>query len=818
MRQVNLQSVEFAKFKLERCAKILLTVQEHLTDQMYYIGIHQDSNQSTLSLPLSRLLGVVKIRLAQINTDIGVIKNQIKAGAAVGSAGAGSSAGAQEDKKKLDRVVATFMDAVTKQIEALANTYNKEMNRYEKSITMLQSALNMLHPECAEHGECLVEIARCKRLLAVNKKHLRGQWRQDALEVDEVSLNRSAIVGAEDGQDRKDMLDAKGLEGEVADLFIDYKQEAVKAFVSILEHNKSSGAAGTQEGEGAKQTTFTQIADTIGATRLENVLATFSLEYAESRGNLNKEQAFFYLALYQYALSRQDLLAAYLKATTEKHPDVQRRRQCARMARDFSSFTSPFLPANHRATSERLRSSSKPLQILHQHFGIEDMKDSLPHSAAYLILQLSDDEQYLFYGFMSISRERRISYHVSKLALAAQDRDALFKMITTLAQNKMTMQKAPITIEEDLINLEKDSNNEITKLLEQLEAFFEPITRDIGAIIEPPVDETEDSNELGTSPPKGGKADPKKDDKKAPAKPPPAKGGKAGGGDAQLAAYESTLPLPASGIESIVLLVDPKLQSLPLESLKMFKVIPVVARDFNLHMHTQRLKALGHQAELHNNKGIAKEELSYIIDPPASMEKEAEDLVKVTIPALNSQATWKGILTSTEHAPSGGEWQERISRSSLFAYFSMTCLLHKFPPNQVADMSIFSKCRAMIIFDRMNSFKTLIDRNVVTSRHFVPSEQPMQEAALFSLSGVNTIITNHWATKPEDNMSIFENLLQGALREQLYLGATVKKSWNELESDAQLEGTPDLASKQARLRNIFRHNTITYGVPIVRIV
>ena len=49
-------------------------------------------------------------------------------------------------------------------------------------------------------------------------------------------------------------------------------------------------------------------------------------------------------------------------------------------------------------------------------------------------------------------------------------------MITTLAQNKLTMQKAPITIEEDLINLERDSNAEITKLIEQLEAFFEPIT------------------------------------------------------------------------------------------------------------------------------------------------------------------------------------------------------------------------------------------------------------------------------------------------------------------------------------------------------
>jgi hypothetical protein len=143
-----------------------------------------------MSLPLTRLLGVVKVRLAQINTDIGVIKNQIKQGA---SGAAGGQTGSVEDKKKLDKVVSTFMDAVTKQIEAQANTYNKEMNRYEKSITMLQSALNMIHKDCPEHAECLVEIARCKRLLAVNKKHLRGQWRQDAIEVDEVSLNKSLI-------------------------------------------------------------------------------------------------------------------------------------------------------------------------------------------------------------------------------------------------------------------------------------------------------------------------------------------------------------------------------------------------------------------------------------------------------------------------------------------------------------------------------------------------------------------------------------------------------------------------------------------------
>ena len=69
------------------------------------------------------------------------------------------------------------MDAVTKQIEAQTNTYKQKMNRYEKSIAILYSSLNLIHPACGEYAEALVEIARNRRLLAVNKKHLRGQWR-----------------------------------------------------------------------------------------------------------------------------------------------------------------------------------------------------------------------------------------------------------------------------------------------------------------------------------------------------------------------------------------------------------------------------------------------------------------------------------------------------------------------------------------------------------------------------------------------------------------------------------------------------------------
>ena len=74
------------------------------------------------------------------------------------------------------------------------------MNRYEKSISILYSALNMIHSRCPEYVEALVEIASCRRLLAVNKKHLRGQWRQDAEEVDRVNLK---VIKAEEERDRK---------------------------------------------------------------------------------------------------------------------------------------------------------------------------------------------------------------------------------------------------------------------------------------------------------------------------------------------------------------------------------------------------------------------------------------------------------------------------------------------------------------------------------------------------------------------------------------------------------------------------------------
>jgi len=96
--------------------------------------------------------------------------------------------------------------------------------------------------------------------------------------------------------------------------------------------------------------------------------------------------------------------------------------------------------------------------------------------------------------------------------------------------------------------------------------------------------------------------------------------------------------------------------------------------------------------------------------------------VKEQLPKLLLTAKIDGILTHATHIPSEGEWQQQISSSSMFAYYSMTCLLHKFPSSLLTNLSIFNKCKAMIILDRMNTFKTLVDRNVLTSKHFSPDD------------------------------------------------------------------------------------------------
>lgn len=64
-------------------------------------------------------------------------------------------------------------------------------------------------------------------------------------------------------------------------------------------------------------------------------------------------------------------------------------------------------------------------------------------------------------------------------------REKLGHLVERLAQLKITMQKTPITIDEDQVKLERESEKEITSIIHEIESFFQPMSANLDAIINP---------------------------------------------------------------------------------------------------------------------------------------------------------------------------------------------------------------------------------------------------------------------------------------------------------------------------------------------
>eukprot|EP00349_Pseudokeronopsis_sp_Brazil_P002078 CAMPEP_0202962198 /NCGR_PEP_ID=MMETSP1396-20130829/6295_1 /ASSEMBLY_ACC=CAM_ASM_000872 /TAXON_ID= /ORGANISM="Pseudokeronopsis sp., Strain Brazil" /LENGTH=65 /DNA_ID=CAMNT_0049682601 /DNA_START=354 /DNA_END=551 /DNA_ORIENTATION=+ len=64
-------------------------------------------------------------------------------------------------------------------------------------------------------------------------------------------------------------------------------------------------------------------------------------------------------------------------------------------------------------------------------------------------------------------------------------REKLFHIVENLGQNKIALQKTPITIKEDLESLEKDGEDEINLMMKELENFFKPLSEALDPLINP---------------------------------------------------------------------------------------------------------------------------------------------------------------------------------------------------------------------------------------------------------------------------------------------------------------------------------------------
>jgi hypothetical protein len=82
------------------------------------------------------------------------------------------------------------------------------------------------------------------------------------------------------------------------------------------------------------------------------------------------------------------------------------------------------------------------------------MKEGLPSQSAFLSMQLSADRNNLYVGYVQINKERKFTYYVTKVDLTPAKKEQLSSMVSRLNQSKISMQKTPITIMEDLTALE----------------------------------------------------------------------------------------------------------------------------------------------------------------------------------------------------------------------------------------------------------------------------------------------------------------------------------------------------------------------------
>lgn len=137
--QFTEDSISHIEGRLEKGAKLLLKAQEHITNQVSLLPNNPTSPTSNLiSHPLKRLFGIVKLRLAQANCEIGVFRSSLKTQISVEGA-------------NNKRVVDQFLELITKQIDAQNKTVKVDFSIFEKSIVLLNNAMNLLDPKCEEY-------------------------------------------------------------------------------------------------------------------------------------------------------------------------------------------------------------------------------------------------------------------------------------------------------------------------------------------------------------------------------------------------------------------------------------------------------------------------------------------------------------------------------------------------------------------------------------------------------------------------------------------------------------------------------------------
>jgi len=462
-----------------------------------------------------------------------------------------------------------------------------------------------------------------------------------------------------------------------------------------------------------------------------------------------------YLNLYQYAAAKKHLFAALTQAAPSTFKDKLL----------MNMYDSPSLfdlacskPSATTSLMEQRLSSSFAFKILHLTPTWPDMKSLLSPGSAVLTVQMSPDLSRIYIGFICVYKDKSFGWCYMDRGLEVDDRTNLQEMTEQLDKMRLSLQRTPLNVPEDIERLMDQSEQMVIELKDRLDRLLSFVRPSLSLLISP---EQPFEPKPPEDPVPGAK-------KKAPA---PAAGKK--GTEEKL---ESQLPIPNSGLSTLVLCLDQRLAGLPFEALPWLGCVPIVTVDFSMANYWYRLSALGAKEEANSVFPLPKDSSKFLLEP--SLEPLAASKVR--------EISEKLMKLKWESSPiaSSGLWQRLCSKSGLFLHYLHLGL----PDSDVSVLTSLGCCKLIIMVDKFTSLKRYIPA--------LPS--PHAYAELFTLAGAACVVQNSWAIQPLEGGRFCEGLVDG-----LGVGQTVGVTvFNWKNGVARVLG-----------KTAFR----TYGVPLLKL-
>jgi hypothetical protein len=440
---VNKPQLDLICNLLENSLNHLIKSQNFLNNLQTYVPYRSDSRE--LSLPIHRLIAIVKINYCKINNLIGEFKSRIKRETNLITHLEDNDG----NKLRYDQKVIDYLNALTKEMNKI-NSENEgiRQNRYEKSISVLLSIENGISFNSNEFIQFYVEKINSYRLQAMHNKELKRVWNIE-------SLNLSKPNPENPSQNTIQL-------HNFHQLALNYTND----FDKLLNERP-------------------YIYYTNFSTNFSQSMLNYYFNFVELIGYLNIELTIKNLFEYQNQFSKVKLKKIVYNYLTFESRDYV-TNSTLKLCKNFFDFS-----VNSQVYPDSISNYIKSLselpyfKFLLNKFNWEEVKGNLPNNSSYFIFQMSEDKAILYIGFMYYNQERKLEYYVKRILMNNLINKDLDDIINSVRKMKHSLIKSVIVTKEELLKIENDYNDNILLMSNFFKTTLNEVWDDLEKIINP---------------------------------------------------------------------------------------------------------------------------------------------------------------------------------------------------------------------------------------------------------------------------------------------------------------------------------------------